>query len=326
VRERFERAWNLTLPPKRGLHLSAMFEAMEHDSLKALYIIGENPVDSEADRNATIRRLAKLDVMVVQDIFLTATAEAADVVLPAAAGWCESEGTVTSSERRVQRVRRALEPPAGARDDIEILCEVARHMGKDFGNPTAEDLWNEVRRLSPMHAGMSYERLERLDGIQWPCYDESHPGETYLHGRLWRDPIEGPRAPFSPVEFAPPVDVLDADYPLRLTTGRTLDSYNTGVQTAGCASPLRNREALSLTPEDAKRFGVTEGERVRVSSRRGSVVAPVRLDPRLRPGLAFMTVHCAEDVPTNNLTNDAYDPKSGTSEFKATAIRIERLI
>jgi formate dehydrogenase major subunit len=326
VRERFERAWNLTLPPKRGLHLSAMFEAMEHGSLKALYIIGENPVDSEADRNATIRRLAKLDVMVVQDIFLTATAEAADVVLPAAAGWCESEGTVTSSERRVQRVRRALEPPAGARDDIEILCEVARHMGKDFGNPTAEDLWNEVRRLSPMHAGMSYERLERLDGIQWPCYDESHPGETYLHGRLWRDPIEGPRAPFSPVEFAPPVDVLDADYPLRLTTGRTLDSYNTGVQTAGCASPLRNREALSLTPEDAKRFGVTEGERVRVSSRRGSVVAPVRLDPRLRPGLAFMTVHCAEDVPTNNLTNDAYDPKSGTSEFKATAIRIERLI
>jgi formate dehydrogenase major subunit len=262
---------------------------------------------------------------VVQDIFLTATAELAHVVFPAAAGWCESDGTVTSSERRVQRVRRAVAPPAGVRDDIEILCELARRLGHEWGQPRAEEIWNEVRQLSPMHAGMSYARLEQMNGIQWPCYDESHPGELYLHGRLWANPLVGPRAPFSPVEYEPPVDSLNEEYPIRLTTGRRLDSYNTGVQTGGYASPLRRGETLDLFPEDARRYGIAEGERVRVTSRRGSVIAPVRLDPGLRTGLAFMTMHFPDEVATNELTIDAVDPKSGTSEFKATAIRIDKL-
>jgi len=175
-----------------------------------------------------------------------------------------------------------------------------------------------------MHAGMSYRRLEELGGIQWPCYDESHPGEMYLHSRLWQTPLVGPRAPFSVVEFEPPVDALDADYPIRLTTGRRLDSYNTGVQTADYRSPLRRGETLDLSPEDGARYGLSAGERVRVSSRRGSVVAPVRFDTGLRPGLAFMTVHFHDQVATNDLTIDASDPKSGTSEFKATAVRIEK--
>jgi formate dehydrogenase major subunit len=215
-------------------------------------------------------------------------------------------------------------PPAGVRDDIAVIYELARRLGHEWGEPNAECIWDEVRQLSPMHAGMNYRRLEELGGIQWPCYDESHPGEMYLHSRLWQTPLIGPRAPFSAVEFEPPVDQLDEDYPIRLTTGRRLDSFNTGVQTERYSSPLRRGETLDLSPEDGARYGFREGETVRVSSRRGSVVAPVRFDPGLRPGLAFLSVHFHDQVATNELTIDAVDPKSGTSEFKATAIRVER--
>jgi predicted molibdopterin-dependent oxidoreductase YjgC len=324
LRAKFETAWGIKLDSKRGLHLSGMFDAMEHGTLSCLYVLGENPVDSEADRHRAKKLLGGLEFMVVQDLFYTQTAAMADVVLPAAAGWCETEGTVTSSERRVQRVRAAMPPPPGVRDDIEIVYEIARRMGHHWGQPKAECLWDELRTLSPMHAGMSYKRLEELGGIQWPCYDENHPGEIFLHGRLWQTPLIGPRAPFNCVEFEPPVDTLNEEYPIRLTTGRRLDSYNTGVQTAGYASPLRRPEAIDLSPEDGARYNVCEGERVRVSSRRGSVIAPVRFDPGLRPGLAFLTSHFHDQVATNDLTIDAVDPQSGTSEFKATAIRIDK--
>jgi formate dehydrogenase major subunit len=262
---------------------------------------------------------------VVQDIFLTQTAQLAHVVLPAAAGWAESEGTVTNSERRVQRVRRALEPPAGARDDVDIICDLARRLGSDWGSPTAEQVWDELRSLSPMHAGMAYSRLDELGGIQWPCPDESHPGTQFLHGRLWKDPVEGPLAPFHAVEHDPPVDRLTEEFPIRLTTGRRLDSFNTGVQTGQYTSPLRTGEALLLSPEDGERLGVEEGECVRASSRRGSVEVNVRFDKSLRPGLAFMTLHFPDQVSTNVLTIDATDPKSGTAEFKASAIRIDKI-
>lgn len=326
LRAKFEAAWGVKLPPKRGLHLSGMFNAMEQGELGTVYVLGENPADSEADRHRALKLLGGLDFLVVQDLFYTKTAELAHVVLPAAAGWCETEGTVTSSERRVQRVRRAVAPPAGVCDDMEIIFDLARRMGHDWGKPNSEDIWNEMRRLSPMHGGMSYKRLEEMDGIQWPCYDETHPGEMFLHGRLWSDPLIGPHAPFSPVEFAPPVDQLDESYPIRLTTGRRLDSYNSGVQSERFSSPLRRAEALDLSPEDGKHYQLTEGEKVRVVSRRGSVVAPVHFDDALRPGLAFLTPHFHEQVATNDLTIDAFDVKSGTSEFKATAIRIEKAI
>ena len=324
LRGTFEKAWNCKIHPKRGWHVSDMLRAMERDELTALYVLGENPADSEADRHRALKLLRGLKFLVVQDLFFTHTAELADVVLPGAAGWCESEGTVTSSERRVQRVRSAVPLPTGTRDDTEILYELARRLGHDWGKPEPELIWNELRALSPMHSGMSYARLEELGGIQWPCYDESHPGEMYLHGRLWQRPVLGPRAPFSPVEFEPPVDQLDEQYPIRLTTGRRLDSYNTGVQTSRYPSPLRRNEALDLSPEDGTRYNIREGEKVRVSSRRGSVVAPVHFDPCLRPGLAFLTLHFHNQVATNDLTIDAIDPKSGTAEFKATAIRIEK--
>jgi formate dehydrogenase major subunit len=328
LRARFDAAWGVAVPPRRGWNLTGMFHAMERGELTSLYVIGENPVQSEADQAKAIRALAGLEHLVVQDIFLTKTAELADVVLPAAASWAETEGTVTNSERRVQRVRKALDPPGEARDDLAIIFDLARRLGgrpEDWADPSAEAVWNEVRRLSPVHAGMGYARLEALGGLQWPCYDEEHPGELFLHSRLWEDPVPGSRAPFVPVDHDPPVDRLDADFPIRLTTGRRLDSYNTGVQSAGYRSPLRRGETIDLSPEDAARLKLADGERVRVVSRRGAVEAPVRVDEALRPGLAFMTFHFQDEVPVNVLTIDATDPKSGTAEFKATAIRVEKL-
>jgi predicted molibdopterin-dependent oxidoreductase YjgC len=325
VRSRFDAAWGVTVPPERGWHLSGMFDAMERGDLTAVYCIGENPVQSEADQGRTIHLLSSLDFLVVQDLFLTRTAALADVVLPATAAWAESEGTVTNSERRVQRVRKAIDPPAGARDDLAIVFDLANRMGGNWGDPDPEAVWDEVRRLAPAFAGMSYPRLEALGGIQWPCWDESHPGELFLHSRLWEDPVPGNRVPFVPVDHDPPVDRLDADYPIRLTTGRRLDSYNTGVQSAGYTSPLRRGESLDTSPEDAATYGLSDGERVRVVSRRGQVEVPIRIDPSLRPGLTFMTLHFQDDVAVNLLTIDATDPKSGTAEFKATAIRIEKL-
>jgi predicted molibdopterin-dependent oxidoreductase YjgC len=325
LRQRFMREYGTTLPESRGMHLSEMFDAMEHGTLQTVFVLGENPMQSEADAKRTRRLLEGLEHLVVQDIFLTKTAEVAHVVLPAAASWCESEGTVTSSERRVQRVRKALDPPGQAKDDIEILAALALKLGKDWGAPTAHEVWEEVRRLSPWHGGMSYARLEALNGLQWPCPTDDHPGSPTLHTRLWQHPIEGDRAGFQVVHHSPPVDTLTDEFPLRLTTGRRLDSFNTGVMTGGYTSPLRHGERIEVSPEDAVRLDVREGEVVRVVSRRGFVQAPVKIDPGLRAGLTFMTLHFPDEVETNILTIDAVDPKSGTAEFKAAAIRIEKL-
>jgi formate dehydrogenase major subunit len=325
ARARFEAAWGAPIVPRHGWHLTQMFEGMEHGQLRTLYVIGENPAQSEADATRARRLLEGLDFLVVQDIVPTRTTEMAHVVLPGTASWCESEGTVTNSERRVQRVRKALEPPDGARDDTWILSELARRLGHDWGRPTAEEIWDECRSLSPMHRGMTYARLDENRGLQWPCYDEEDPGALFLHGRLWAEPVEGPRAPFSVVEAKPPFEALDDEYPIRLTTGRRLESFNTGAQSNRYRSPLHRGEALELSPEDVELLGVAEGEVVRVSSRRGSVDAPVRVDPSLRAGLAFMSFHFPEQVDVNVLTIDATDPKSGTAEFKAAAIRVEKL-
>jgi predicted molibdopterin-dependent oxidoreductase YjgC len=324
VRARFEKAWGVELPRKHGWNLSQMLDAMERRDLVGLYVIGENPCQSEADQHRTKKLLAGLDFLLVQEIFLTPTARLAHVVLPATATWCEGEGTVTSSERRVQRVRKALEPPGDARDELWILCRLAARFGHDWGTRRAEDVWNEVRSLAPIFAGMSYARLEAHGGLQWPCWDEQHPGEAFLHGRLWQEPLEGPRAPFSVVEHRPPVERPDRDFPFTLTTGRRLDSYNTGVQTGFLKSPLRRGETLDISPEDARRLGLSDGDPVRVSSRRGSVVAPARIDRSLRSGTVFMTPHFQDEVAVNSLTIDATDPRSGTAELKACAVRVER--
>jgi formate dehydrogenase alpha subunit len=327
TRAKFEEAWETTLEPRHGRNLTQMFEAMESGELCAVYCIGENPAQSEADSGQAVERLQALEHLVVQDIFLTKTAELADVVLPATAAWCETDGTTTNSERRVQLVRKAVSPPGEAREDIDIICDIAGRLGHDWKFADAEAVWDELRAVSPDHFGMTYDRLAEHQGIQWPCPSTDRVEPTYLHGRLWeRDPeLRGKRAPFGIVKHDPPVDLTDDEYPLRLTTGRRLDSYNTGVQSGSFASPLRRGEYVELCPEDAEHYGVVTEEEVRVTSRRGSVVAPVWIDPGLRPGLAFMTMHFPDEVDTNALTIEANCPIAGTAEFKASAIRIEKL-
>jgi formate dehydrogenase major subunit len=326
VRARFERHWGVPLAGRVGLNLTQMLEAMGRKELTGLYVIGENPAHSDADAGHVEQLLAGLEHLVVQEIVMTRTAELAHVVLPAAATWCEGEGSVTNSERRVQRVRKALDPPDGARDELWILAQLAQRLGADFGSPSAEEVWNEFRTVAPHFAGgMSYARLEALGGLQWPCPDEAHPGTPFLHARLWETPRGGRAAPFSVVHWEGPVEKPDREYPLLLTTGRRLDSYNTGVQTGSYASPLRREETLDVSAEDAQQLGLEDGERVLVSSRRGSVQVRLRIDPGLRSGLVFLTLHFPDQVNTNVLTINASDPKSGTSEFKACAVRVERL-
>ncbi len=327
AREKFNSKWGCTVPPTNGWNLTEMFAAMERKDLRAVFVIGENPAQSEADGAHATHLLESLDFLVVQDIFMTKTAELADVVLPGSASWCESDGTVTNSERRVQRVRKAINSPGNAHDDVQIIVELAREMGHDWRYGSTEEIWDELRSLSPMHAGMSYRRLAELGGIQWPCFSEDSLEPTFLHGRLWdKDPAKrGRLAPFSVVIDSPPVEATSPEFPLRLTTGRRLDSYNTGVQTRGFDSPLRFGETIDVSPEDAAKLLVRDTEVVRVSSLRGSLEVPVRIDKSLRPGLVFMTMHFPDQVNTNLITIDATDPKSGTAEFKATAVKIERI-
>ena len=324
-RTKFEKAWGATIPPENGWHLSEMIDAIDRGAMTSLFCIGENPAQADADTTHIEHVLSKLDHLVVQEIFLTKTAQMAHVVLPAAATWCEGEGTVVNSERRVQRMRKVVDPPGDARDELWIISEIAKRMGKDFGSPSAEDAWNELRSLAPAFNGMTYKRLEELDGLQWPCWDENHPGSKFLHERLWdADPAKrGRLAPFSIVHHEGPLEMPDAEYPFTLTTGRRLESYNTGVQSNGYGSPLHRGESVDISPEDAEALGAATGTLLRVSSRRGSVVAPAFVDPGLRRGVVFMTLHFPDDVATNLLTINATDPKSGTAEFKACAVSLQ---
>jgi formate dehydrogenase major subunit len=324
-RAKFEKAWGTTIQPQDGWHLSQMIDAIDRGAMTSLFCIGENPAQADADSTHVEHVLSKLDHLVVQEIFLTKTAQMAHVVLPAAATWCEGEGTVVNSERRVQRLHKVVDPPGDARDELWIISEIAKRMGKDFGSPTAEDAWNELRSLSPAFSGMTYQRLEALGGLQWPCWDENHPGSKFLHDRLWNDdPAKrGRLAPFSVVHHEGPLEAPDDEFPFVLTTGRRLESYNTGVQSNGYASPLHRGETVDISPEDAEALGAANGTLLRVSSRRGSVVAPAYIDPGLRQGVVFMTLHFPDDVATNLLTINATDAKSGTAEFKACAVSLQ---
>jgi formate dehydrogenase major subunit len=330
ARAKFERVYNAELNPEDGIHLTLMFEAMARGEMTAALVVGENPADSEADIDHARKLLGGLDCLVVQDIFMTRTAELADVVFPASVAWAETEGTVTSSERRVQRTRAAVTPPGEARHDIDILAQLAARMGVDMAAHGCavepEALWDELRSLSPMHAGMSYERLESEGGLQWPCPSLDHPGSPFLHGWLWEDDLGGRgTAPFSVVEHAGPNEELSDEFPLRLTTGRSLDSYNTGVQSNGFDSPIRYGEELDINPADGASLGIVDGETVTVSSPRGSVEMSVRFQPDIPAGLTFTTYHFPDLVDINKLTNDAWDKRSGTSEFKAASIRIDKI-
>ncbi len=324
LRAKFDAAWDCEIPATPGLHLTLMMEAIAAKELTHLYVIGENPADADADINHVRAALQGLEFLVVQDIFLTRTASYADVVLPASAGWAETTGTVTNSERRVQLGRKALDPPGEAKDDLVIINMIGERMSPGWGNPSPQEMWDELRKVSPMHAGMSYERLETEGGLQWPCPDEDHPGSLFLHGWLWADDLDGrDPAPFTVNVWRPPMDEVNEQYPLLMTTGRVLDSYNTGVQSDGYNSPIRSGEDLDMAPADAERIGLTTGSRVEVSSRRATIDMTVRVQPDLPTGLCFTTYHFSDTTDVNQLTIEAWDKKSGTAEFKATAISVK---
>ncbi|GAX89067.1 formate dehydrogenase [Effusibacillus lacus] len=323
-RSRFEKAWNVRLNPMAGATQTRIFEKMESGEIKALYIIGENPLLADVHMNHTHKLLKNLDLLVVQDIFLTETARMADVVLPARS-WGEVEGTYTNTERRVQRVRKAVEPGPSTRDDWDILCDLSTRLGYPMQYRSSEEIWEEVRQLAPeMYGGMSYSRLDREGGLCYPCPSLDHPGTTCLHERFHKPALEGPAAPFIPVDYTPPAEVPDEEYPFMLTTGRRYELYNTHTQTRYYADGVKlkqTEETLDIHPTDAASLGIGDGDRVEVSSRRGKVSVTAKLTDRMQPGLVFMSFHWA-DVPTNVLTINEYDPISGTAEFKACAVKI----
>lgn len=322
-RKLFEQVWGHPVPESEGKHQTQMLDAMEHKEIKALYVIGENPVQSDADGHQINKIFNDLEFLVVQDILFTKTAQMADVVLPAA-GWGESDGTVTNSERRVQRVRPAIESPGSSRQDHLIVQDIANRMGANWNYTSAEEIWEEVRLVAPNFSGITYSRLDNDGGIQWPCTDEKHGGTLFLHDRMWQGEV-GKKASFYPTNYEPPVEMPDEEYPFQLTTGRRLSFYNTGVQTQNYKKMNNAEEALEVCAEDAEKLGILDGGKIRITSRRGTVVTKLKVSKKVPLGLVFMTFHFPDLVNTNSLTINATDPLAGTAEFKACAVKIERM-
>ncbi len=322
ARSKFEAAWGCTLPSEPGLVLTDMFHAMDEGKVKAVYIIGENPVLSDPDARHIKEALSKLEFLVVQDIFLTETAQFAHVVLPGAS-FAEKNGTFTNTERRVQRVRRAIAPLGTARPDWQIVCEVARRMrSRGFEFATAEDVMKEIADVTPSYGGISFARLEN-GSLQWPCPTEDHPGLQFLHEGMF----SRGKGKFAALEYKPPKERPDDTYPLVLTTGRSLFHYHTGTMTRKSKglNELKGEEEVEINPQDAKALGIADGDKVRVISRRGKVIARAKVTNSLMKGVVFMTFHFAESA-TNLLTNPALDPVSKIPELKFCAVRVEKVI
>jgi formate dehydrogenase (NADP+) alpha subunit len=326
-RERFEREWKVKLNPQAGDTQTRTFDRLEAGELKALYVIGENPLLADVHMNHTKKIFEKLELLIIQDIFLTETAQLADVVLPARS-WGEVEGTYTNTDRRIQRARKAVEAHPNTKEDWEILCELSTRMGYLLVYNSSHEIWDEVRRLAwEMYGGISYERLEQEYSIHYPCPDENHPGTLILHERFHQTIEQTKKAPFVPVEYTPPLELPDSDYPFTLTTGRRYESYNTHSQTRHYAAGVKvkqTEETVDIHPDDAKALGIEDGEVVQVRSRRGELAVKTKITDQVVPGLVFMSFHWSE-TPTNVLTLNEYDPISGTAEYKACAVAISKL-
>lgn len=319
VREKFERAWGVLLDPDRGItKIAAMQRAIAGD-IKAMWIVGENTLISDPDVHHTEKALDALEFLVVQDIFMTETAKKADVVLPGAA-FAEVDGVFTNSERRVQRVHKAVEPPGEARPDWWIISEVGRRMGRArMEYDSSEEVFAELAELSPIYHGMSYARLGER-GLQWPCPTPDHPGTEFLH----RDRFENDRGIFACVSYVAPDEVPDDEFPFFLTTGRRLATYHTNTQIGNSAgfSVLVPNEWVELHPDDATALRVRTGDWLEVRSRRGSVRARAKVTERSPQGTAFMSFAFPEESPTNRVTNPKVDPTTDTPELKVAAVAI----
>ncbi len=328
--KKFADAWGFPdgiFEPKNGYEVTVMMDVLTDNpgELKCMYIMGENPMLSDPDLNHVRHALESLEFMVVQDIFLTETAELADVVLPAAC-YAERGGTQTSTERRVQMWRKAQDPPGEAKEDWQIISELAARMGyaAQFPYKDIEEIFNEVAALTPSYHGMNYERLNKPEALHWPCPDANHPGTPILHREKFSHP-DGIGV-FAPIEWKPPAEVPDAEYPFVLTTGRVLWHWHTGSMTRRSATLDAEVPTgwIEINPEDAKALGIKDKEKIRAVTRRGSVDVPAKVTPDIMKGVMFMPFHFAE-CAANILTNNALDPIAKIPEFKACAVKVEKI-
>jgi formate dehydrogenase alpha subunit len=318
---KFADAWGVDqLPTKIGLTSPEMFSGIEKDEVKALWIMGENPVVSDPDADQVVKALEKLELLIVQDIFLTPTAKLAHVVLPGVS-FAEKDGTFTNTERRVMRVRKAIKPVGESRQDWEIIQDISNRFGYEMAYDSPEAIFKEIAELTPSYAGITYERLEG-PGVQWPCPSLEHPGTPFLHngGNFTRG-----KGLFHAVDYKPPAEVTDADYPFWMTTGRIYAHYHTGTMT-------RNSKALDfevsegfleINPSDARSLDLPDGHRVKIASRRGEIETRVMITDRVEKGVVFMPFHF-EEANVNKLTNPAYDPIAKIPELKVCAVKLEK--
>ncbi len=319
--KKFARAWGVDeLPTNIGLTIPEMLTAIEEEKLKALWIMGENPVVSDPDAGHVVKALEKVDFLVVQDIFLTPTARLADVVLPGAS-FAEKDGTFVNTERRVTRVRKAVEPVGDSRPDWVIIQEISNRLGlaMEYGSP--EEIFNEIASLTPSYAGIRYDRLEG-EGIQWPCPAPGHPGTPFLHkdGKFTRG-----KGLFHAVSHKGPAEQVDEEYPFWMTTGRVYAHYHTGTMTRNSAALdfEISEGSLEIHPDDAAAMDVCDGQPVKVASRRGEITTRIMVTERVEKGVVFMPFHF-EEANVNKLTNPAFDPIAKIPEFKVCAVRIEK--
>lgn len=321
--KKFSEAYGAEIPDQPGMPMTKMFKAALEGKIKGVYVMGENPVVSEPDICKITEALQKLELVVVQDLFFTETADYADVVLPAAS-FAEKDGTFVNTERKVQLGRKAIDPPGEAKSDFDIFCELGKKLGlKGFNYKEPAEAMQEIGELNPKWKGITYERLEE-GGICWPCPEENHPGTPILYGEKF---LTGSgKAQFKAVEYRPPAEVPDDDYPFILTTGRSLYHYHTGTMTrrSDGLSDLYDVEKALISLEDARNLGISENDRVIISSRRGEVEAEVKPVSELKEGTVFMTFHFAETC-ANQLTNSELDPVASIPELKVCAVKMEKV-
>jgi formate dehydrogenase major subunit len=320
ARQHMAAFWNVAeLPDQAGMQATQMIPAAYDGTLKALYVIGENPLVSDPDINHAEKSLNHLDFLVVQDIFLTETALLADVVLPGTC-YAEKDGTFVNTERRVQRVRKAVEPPGQAWDDWKIICEIAARLGYTMAYDTSRQIMEEIARVTPSYAGLSYERIEH-EGIHWPCPTPEHPGTPILH----REQFTRGKGLFHAIDYIEPAEKIDDEYPLYLTTGRLLYQYHTGtmsMKTEGL-NEIAPEAFVEISPQDARKFGMDEGSRVNIDSRRGTIQARIKISRKAVTGTVFIPFHYAV-AAANRLTNAALDPISGIPEYKVCAVKVSK--
>lgn len=319
-REKFAKFWGVELPEKVGLTVTDMMDAAYAGEIKAMYIMGENPVLSDPDANHVIEALKNLDFLVVQDIFMTETAELAEVVLPGAS-FAEKTGTFTNTERRIQRVRQAISLRGNSKPDSEIIVALANKMGHAWSYPRGPvEIMEEIARCTPSYAGISFDRLETR-GIQWPCPSPDHPGTPFLH----KDTFTRGKGKFHAVHYMPAAEEPDEEYPLLLTTGRNLYQFHTGsMSRRSKLERMRPEELMMIHPNTAREYKLKDKDYVQVESRRGEVQTKIQVTDHIPPGMVFLTFHYKE-TPTNRLTINATDPVSNIPELKICGVRIKKI-